>query len=465
MNEKIFDLCKSLLEGICGFLTPVMLLGCGVFLSLFLGIQHILRPSRFLHTLRDIPPASSQSPLQAVTVALAGTLGVGNITGVASAMVQGGIGAVFWMWIGALCSMAVKFGEVVLAVRFRQRGKNGQFFGGTMYVIRDGFRKYCSNNTAYWLGAFFAILCLVNSFVTGNIVQSNAAADVLYPLPEWFSGGILACLTLLAVLYGIERTGRITLRLIPALTGIFILLSLWIVLQNLSMIPSILKCILHDAFSLEALGGGAVGMSIRELCIRLPQTGLGRSMRYGITRGIFSNEAGCGTSPTAHASADTKSPFHQGCYGIFEVICDTLVLCSLTAFVVCIGDRYSGILTSGDVSPALLAFRIFGGDAVYALMACMIALFAYATILAQMYYGFVAIGYFSSHRLPVRIYTVLSVLCVWVGAVLKPDIMWNMADSVIFIMTCINTAILFWMRKDIRDTVSADGVFSFNDKV
>ena len=453
MNLHCCGWFSVLSEALNMFFTPAMLLVCGVTLSAGIGIHRILRPSRFLHTLLDIPENSRTTPFKAVTMALAGTLGVGNITGVSAAILQGGIGAVFWMWVGALVSMAVKYGEVALAVVYRKQTEDGRWYGGMMYVIREGLGKKIPVEAAWGLGGLFALLCLGNALVTGTIVQSNAAAVVMAPVPVWVSGVFLALITTAAVLYGVEKVGNITLRLVPGMTVFFSVLSLWIILGNLHMIPSILREIAAEAFSLQAFGGGVAGMGIRELFASAGKTGLGQAVRYGITRGIFSNEAGCGTSPTAHAAADTKSPFHQGCYGILEVFCDTIVLCTMTALVLCIGDRRYGIFSMGDANLTLRAYQMFGGDAVYVCMACMVGVFAYATILAQMYYGTTALGYFTGKKTAGRIYTAVTVLCIFVGAVMDAGIMWKLADGLIGLMTCMNTAVLFCLRKEIYDTL------------
>ena len=440
-------------EFLNSFCTPIMLLGCGVVLSVRIGIHRILRPSRFLRTLQDIPETSSTTPFKAVTMALAGTLGVGNITGVSAAILQGGMGAVFWMWIGALFSMAVKYGEVALAVLYRKRTADGRWQGGMMYVIRDGLSRKIPSGTAWVLGGIFALFCLGNALITGTIVQSNAAAKVLEPIPSWISGGLLAMLTIAAIIYGVEKVGNITLRLVPVMTILFSVISIWIILGNLQWIPSILRQIFAEAFSVEAFGSGMIGMGIRAFFSSAGKTGFGQSIRYGITRGIFSNEAGCGTSPSAHASADTKSPFHQGCYGILEVFCDTIVLCTMTALVLCIGDRRYGILSAGGANLTLRAYQVFGGDVVYGCMAGMVVMFAFATILAQMYYGSAAIGYFTNHKWLYRVYAGMTVCCIFFGAIMDAERMWVLADGIIGLMTCMNTAVLFYLREEIAGTV------------
>lgn len=426
--------------------TPVMLLVCGVVLSIQIGLPRLLRPKWFYATLKDQPQNSSSA--KAMTMALAGTLGVGNITGVSSAILQGGVGAIFWMWIGAIFSMAVKYGEVALAVRYRKRSTDGTFTGGMMFVIRDGLPRYgVSRGLAWVLGGVFALLCIANALVTGTLVQSHAAACVLPFWSRLTTGILLALLVLLSLFYGTDRIGDITLRLIPLLSGGFLLLSLWIILDNIALLPSILREILRSAFALSPVDGVGSFLHGSMFC----------AMRYGITRGIFSNEAGCGTSPTAHATADTKSPFHQGCYGIFEVFCDTLIFCTCTALVLCISDRRFGLLSSGTEDVVLRAFQAFGGKWVYGLLAGMVLLFAYATILAQLYYGITALRYFCHSRIMEWFYRLLTVAVVVVGCVMDGERMWQIADGLIGVMTCMNTAVLLMMRREIVETVPDKG--------
>lgn len=413
----------------CGTLTPALLLSTGLILSLGTRIWRICRPRRFFRTLCDIPPDAKVTPFRAVTMALAGTLGVGNITGVSAAIVQGGPGAVFWMWIGALFSLAVKYGEVALAVRYRHPTKDG-YTGGTMYTLRDGCGKAR-------FGGLFSLFCIANALVTGNLLQSNAAANVLSPLPRWICGLILAGLTAAALFGGIARLSALTLRLIPALCAVYMIASLAVIGSHISLLPGIFYDIIRSAFSADAAAGGAFGWTIRE------------AVRYGITRGIFSNEAGCGTSPTAHASADTKSPHHQGVYGIFEVFCDTIVLCTMTALVVLIAEREYGILRWGGDNLTLLSFACYGGKFLYAVLAGSVVLFAYGTITAQLYYGDTAVRYFGERLWARRLFAAGMLLTVVTGAVLSSTILWQIADILVCVMTTVNTVILFRMRREI----------------
>ncbi len=426
---------------------------CGTVLSRCIKLPKLLSPRRFMGTLRDIPPDTDTTPGKAVSMALAGTLGVGNITGVAAAVCQGGVGAIFWMWVGSLFSMAVKYGEVALAVRYRRCGDDGRYYGGMMYVIRDGLaERGISASLSKKLGGFFALFCIINALVTGNLVQSHAAATVL-PFPAIVTGVLLLAVTGVAMAYGVNKVGDITLRLVPAMTLLYGGLSLWIILGNLALLPGIFRDIVTSAFSLKAVGGGITGYGLQEIFMHFGDTECGRAMRYGVLRGIFSNEAGCGTSPTAHASATTKSPYHQGMYGIFEVICDTPLLCSLTALVLCVADKRYGVWEEAGDGLTLLAYGSFGGQVVTVMMAGMVVLFAWATILAQLYYGKTAIGYFTKHKLTERAYGMVALGTVLLGAVLDAGVLWSIADGVISVMTGITTVVLLLMRKQVEETV------------
>ena len=438
VNMSIFDSISSVLGS---FVTPTVLFLSSAVVSNNINILKILRPRRFVKTLGDLPENSRSSPLRALSVALAGTLGVGNITGVASALIVGGPGAIFWMWVGALVVLAVKYAEVSLAVQFRRKNDSG-YFGGAMYYIRDGLSRVIGHRPATIIGGMFAVLCCINSLITGNIVQSNAASCIFPDKYRIYCGLALGICVLCALIYGAKKVEYITSSLIPTLTAVYIIISLCIILGNLPLIPKIIIDIFASAFGKKAIFGGAVGFSIRE------------AMRFGIMRGIFSNEAGCGTSPIAHAAAETKSPHHQACYGIVEVVFDTLILCTMTAFVLLIADKKFSVIpwhAEVDASPITLnSFRILGGELVYYILCVSVVLFAYSTIIAQIYYGVISISYLTKRKIPQIIYSVLSVACAVIGSVISSPIMWLSADIIIGIMTTVNCIVIVIMRSRLR---------------
>jgi len=417
----------SLLSDLLGtVLTPTMLILAAIFLLPY------VRMHPFFSSLKDC----GSSPLRSLSVALAGTLGVGNITGVAAALIAGGPGTVFWMWAGAFLVLGVKYAEVNLAVRYRLPAGNG-WMGGAMYYIRDGI----SSRLAPLFGGFFALLCCINSLVTGNIVQSNAAAGAFENADRLPCGMILALMTGLAIFFGTHRIEKITSALIPVLTGVYLIITAGIILTHAKLLPGIFRDIFSAAFTGRAILGASAGFGVHQ------------AFRFGIIRGIFSNEAGCGTSPTAHAAADTKSPHHQAVLGMVEVIFDTLILCTLTALVLLIGDTKYGLLpwgSSADAAPVTLdVFRYLGGDSIYRILQASILLFAFSTVIAQIYYGTSAVRYLSPKRAPRILYAVSSVICVIIGSVISSPAMWMLADAVIGIMTAVNCAVLIRLRRRI----------------
>ena len=426
-----------------GVLTPLALLFCSAGVLSVLGPKRVFLPFRSSGEKSGTEAAagSRTSPFAALTVALAGTLGVGNITGVASALFVGGPGAIFWMWVGALAVIPVKYAEVWLAVRYRRRGRNG-YYGGSMYVIRDGLGAKLPGRAGIVLGGFFALLCALNALVTGCLVQANAAVSALGP-PEprdrFAAGTALSLLVLGSVLFGTKKIERITSAVIPSLSVLYIAACLAAILPRLGLMPGVLRLIVTSAFSPRAAGGAALGFSARE------------ALRFGVMRGIFSNEAGCGTSPTAHASADTPSASRQASLGTAEVVFDTLILCSLTAFVLLLADAEAGLLprhVEADAAPVVFeAFRILAGKAFSFLVRLSVPLFAYSSVIAQFYYGSVAVGYLTKSRAARPAFAVLTALFSLLGAAAAPGAMWTAADLLLGLMTVFNCSVLFVLRK------------------
>lgn len=406
---------------------PVLLLGTGLLFSVKLKFFWTAHPVRFFGTLKKGFSGGGQTPLRAMSMALAGTLGVGNIAGVASAVVAGGAGAVFWMWASALLAMAVKYAEVALAVSHRRRGEDG-WYGGAMYYIADTVSPV--------LGGVFAVLCIANSIITGNILQSNAAASVCSDAVAPVIVGIVMCVMTLAVTVGpVKRISDVTVRLIPFLSAVYVFLSLGIIVLNASRLPQVISDIFTSAFSFRAAAGGVGGY------------GITRALRFGVSRGILSNEAGCGTAPTAHASADTDSPHAQGAFGIFEVFVDTVVICTLTAAVVLLLPDYGG---EDGVRLSVLAYRTFAGNGAGIMIAASVVLFAYATVVCQSYYGIVALRYFTKSPAAKTVYlTVFALSCI-VGAVIAPPVMWGLADLCVALMTVLNVCVLLYLFTDRR---------------
>lgn len=409
-----------------GIILPLVLIICGIWFGFKLRFFYILRPRRVVRCLLDSSKEGGISPFRALTVALAGTLGVGNMAGVATAIVAGGAGALFWMWISALCAMSIKYIEVSLAVATR-KNENGRWRGGAMYYIKWIF----SGRAGKALSAVFALFCIANSLLTGNMVQVNSAVSA-FSAPPLLVSAVIGIVGVWIATGGGRRISGATLFLIPLLSVSYMIICLAVIFNNIERLPQILEKIAQGAFSLRSASGGVGGFV------------MARAMRYGVTRGIFSNEAGCGTSPTAHAEADTKSPHHQGCFGIFEVFADTIVLCTMTGFVILLAGE-----SSLDGIPLTLhAFGILAGPWAKSLIAVSVVLFALATVISQASYGLSALEYLSRSRSLRRTYLCLIPMASLGGAVISADAMWQIADLVVSVMTVVNVlALSFYIKR------------------
>ncbi len=407
-------------------ISSMILLIAGVVLSVRLRFFQFSNPVKLWRLMSD-KKAGGTSPFRALTVALAGTLGVGNISGVAIALSLGGAGAVFWMWISAGCAMIVKYSEIVLAVYHRDE-TNCEVHGGAMYYIKYGLKKH---GFASYLAGAFAAFCIFSSLSTGSVIQVNAVSEAFYGCfgISHSTVGILMALLCALALFSQKKNAisDITVRLVPIMSLLFIVLSLWIIISKIEMLPEIIRIIFEDAFTTDSAIGGIGGYVFS------------RGVRFGVTKGLFSNEAGCGTSTIAHAQANSSSPKSQGVWGIFEVFFDTVVLCTLTAFVLLISYGNAVPDEGGGVMVALSAYgTAIGNEAKYAL-ALAIFMFAYATIICWAYYGCECIRFLFKSRYPKYIYLCIYVMSVLYGAVAASSFLWEIADLTICIMMSVNT--------------------------
>ncbi len=376
-----------------------------------------------------------ESPFASMTLALAGTLGVGNIVGVASAISLGGAGAVFWMWIGALFSMSLKYAETTLAVRYRRKRKDG-YYGGAMYYIRDGIK----GKNAPLLGGIFAVLCIVNSLTTGTAIQVNAISESFKGI---FGTSSVVCCIMVAVIIavaltrGIGKISSITAVAIPVAGVVYILASMYLICSDISKIPEILRAVFKGAFGYESITGGLLGYGIKE------------AVRYGIGRGIISNEAGCGTAPTAHARADVKSPAQQGFWGIFEVFVDTILLCSMTAFAILIYVNDKGLPDCGSMELTQVAYKSAMGSIGEYIIGISVFVFATATVLCQYYYGAESLGYITRRKSAVTIYAIVFFAAIFYGGVAESNNVWQITDLTVGIMTIINCYVLLSLNREV----------------
>ena len=428
----------NFIEILSGTVMPIMLILCGIVMSFKIRLTKKLSPANFFTTLKESSIDEGNTPVKSLCTALAGTLGVGNMAGVATAITLGGAGAVMWMWVGAIISMSVKYSEVVLALKYRRRITKGEYEGGSMYTVKYGMRKYIGKQGADFCGGFFALLCIVNSMLTGNLIQTQSAIYSFSHLDPMYIGFLMTAVFFIIIFTKASISG-VTCILIPVLSLVFSLLSLSIIIYNINMIPEIIKDIFYSAFSIKTANAGVLGFGMRE------------AVRYGITRGMFSNESGCGTSPTAHASANVVSPHHQGCFGIFEVIADTLILCSMTAFVILIADKkYSVTLLGDGINVTVKSFELMLGKTAGVIISVSVVMFAFATIIAQLYYGLVAIRYFSNSVILERGFILISAVIILSSSFISQNIAWTIADVLISTMTALNVSMIFIMRNEVR---------------
>jgi AGCS family alanine or glycine:cation symporter len=343
----------------------------------------------------------SLRPFQAVATALASTVGVGNIAGVATAISLGGPGAMFWLWISGVLGMCTKYAEIVIALHYRQSDASGTMRGGTMYVLSHGLRLP-------WLGAAFALLTATAAFGIGNMVQANSVADVMrstFDAPTWATGLVLVVVTAAVILGGIKRIGQVTEYLVPIMA----------VLRYAGEIADALALVFESAFTGSAAIGGFAGSTAA------------MALRYGIARGLFSNEAGLGSAPMVHAAADTDHPVRQGLYGIFEVFVDTLLICTTTGLVILV----TGSWTSGQTGAALSASAFstgLPGSWGNLVVTVSLILFSYSTLIGWSYYGETGITYLLGPRaaLPYRLAWLVFIFLGSVGAL---HLIWDIADT------------------------------------
>lgn len=361
----------------------------------------------------------SVSPFQAVTTALAGTIGTGSIAGVATALVMGGPGAVFWMWISALVGMVTKYSEIVLSLKYREKDEAGAWRGGPMYYISKGFG--CK-----WLAAVFAVFAMISCLGTGNTTQSNSISGVIesnFGVATWITGIVLTLIVGAVIIGGVKRIATINEKLVPLMAVVFLLSSIVALVFNAGKIPSAFAMIFREAFNFKAAFGGAAGYGILT------------AMRYGVGRGVFSNEAGLGSAPIAHSASSTTEPVKQGLWGIFEVFITTIIICTMSALIVLTSDIYVDAFNLGTTpvyNGAALSGAAFGealplGSIIIAISTVF---FALSTILGWAYYGEVCANYLfpKNPKTAITVYRLIFVLFVFIGAVAEINTVWLLAD-------------------------------------
>ena len=418
-----------------------LLLGTGIFLSIRCGFPQF-RHARWIaqHTLGALlhsgrgKDGTNLSPFQAMTTALAGTAGTGNIAGVTGALFAGGPGAVFWMWVSALFGMCTKYVEIALALRYREKDAAGVYRGGPMYCIEHGLGPEFR-----WLGWLFAFFAACASFGIGNLAQCTEIASVLQDLfgvRRLVSGLVLAALTAFVLLGGVRRVGAVTAVLVPGMALFYLLAGLAVVLLRLPQVPAALALIVRSAFSPRAIGGGVLG------------SGMMLAMRHGFARGIFSNEAGLGSAPMAHAASAAQEPCEQALWGVFEVFLDTLVLCTVTALAVILSgvlDVPGGLRDYGSNGAAAAAAfnRILPGNLGGTVIRLGLLLFSLSTLFSWGYYGSSCSHYLSRGRKGADTFFKLCFALVCLpGALGSGAALWELSDTLNGLMALPNLVAL-----------------------
>lgn len=397
----------------------VLLVGTGIYLTFLLrGLQfRTLKHSLYLALIKrkeDSHAAGDISHFQALMTALAATVGTGNIAGVATAIASGGPGALFWMWITGLFGMATKYAEAVLAVKYRVVDENGMMSGGPMYYLSRGLKN---QRLGKFLGMLFALFAAIAAFGIGNMVQSNSVADAMhgsFGVPHAATGIVLAAATALVILGGIRSIARTASVLVPVMIVLYMLGGLLVLLINWRGIPNIVLYVLSDAFTPSAALGGFAGATVMQ------------GIRYGVARGVFSNESGLGSSPIAAAAAQTKNPVTQALVSMTQTFIDTIVVCSITGFTIIA----TGVWTTGKTGAQLTtaAFSTgLPGESGGLIVAIGLILFAYSTLLGWSYYGEKSVEYLFGVK-SIKPYRVVFSIFVAIGAVAQLQLVWSLAD-------------------------------------
>ena len=406
---------------------PSVILFSSLFFFFYVRFFPLSHPVKFIRALKKDASADGISPVKALTLALAGTLGVGNIVGVASAISTGGAGAVFWMTLSSLLSSSLKYSETLLSVKKRITEK-GQNLGGPMYYLKSRY-----------LAIFFCIACICANLSVGNLLQSSALSKSLensLGIPPIISGIALALVCYTIISREIKSAADLCFSLIPLMSFSYILSCIFVILRSHSNIIHLISVIIRDAFSPSALYGGILGFIFS------------KSVKIGVLRGLVTNESGCGSAPIAHACSECQSGASQGCLGIFEVICDTAISL-LTAFVILISYRSFPHLDGMDLVSA--SFSAYMGRYADYFLSVEICLFASATIIGWSCYGKAALFFITKKKTPTALFGAVSALFIVLGSVFSSSFIFKLADISLALMAYLNIGALIKNRKTIRE--------------
>ena len=434
MVKLIEEINGMINDFVWGIPMMVLILGVGVYLSIACGFPQF---RHFVHIMKNTlgkafekgeKKEGAVSPFKAMCTALAASIGTGNIAGVSGAIAIGGPGAIFWMWISALLGMCTKFAEVTLAVKYRERNEDGDWVGGPMYYITNGLGKSWK-----WLACTFAAFGALEAFGIGNMTQINTIAGTVntaiakfIPTTEsektiiaWSVAIICAIICAFVLIGGIQRLADVSAMLVPVMAVLYIVASLVVIIVNIADLPAALVAIVQGAFKPASVAGGLAGVGIKT------------ALTKGVGRGIFSNEAGLGSAPIAHAAADVDHPVKQGIFGVFEVFMDTIVVCTMTALVVLLGVGVQNIEYGNDIGANLtiMGFEsVFGGEISGVAIAICLSLFALSTVLTWALYGSRCIEYLFGHKAS-KVYLVIFCLFASIAGTVELKLAWSIADT------------------------------------
>ena len=430
--QAIESINKWLNGVVWGIPMMCLILGTGVYLCIRCGFPqfahfgHIMKNTLGKAFEKSEAKEGSVSPFKAMCTALAASIGTGNIAGVSGAIAIGGPGAVFWMWMSALLGMCTKFAEVTLSIKFRQRNEKGDWVGGPMYYIQNGLGKKWK-----WLASVFAVFGALAAFGIGNMTQVNTICstvggaiknfvpDVNLTIVAWIVGALCAVIASIVYLGGIEAIGDVCALLVPVMAIIYILASIAVIVMNISAVPEAFGAIFKGAFNPAAVSGGLAGVGIK------------MAITKGVGRGIFSNEAGLGSAPIAHAAADVDHPVKQGMFGVFEVFMDTIVVCTMTAMVVLLGVGVHNIEFGNDIGAQLTIngfMSVFGDKIPGVVVAVCLTMFAFSTVLTWGLYGTRCMEYLFNYK-AAKVYQIIFCGVMIIGGVIKLQLAWDIADT------------------------------------
>ncbi len=415
----------------------VLLVGTGILMTALTKVFQISHFGYWMkHTLGSIftdkhitkhtgAEDKSISQFQSLCTALAATIGTGNIVGVSTALISGGPGAIFWMWIVAFFGMMTNYSENVLGIYYRRKNDKNEWSGGAMYYLRDGLgAKQGMKQVGAVLAVLFSVFCLLASFGIGNMSQINSIAGNMktaFGVPSIATGIVLMVIAALVILGGIKRIASVAEKLVPVMALLYVVGALVVCIANIGQIGAVFTAIFKGAFAMKAVGGGIVGSGVK------------LAITWGMKRGVFSNEAGLGSSVMVHSSSNVKEPVRQGMWGIFEVFADTIIVCTLTAFTVLstgLVDLDTGAVLSSSEGSALVgeAFATVFGSAGPAFIAVAILLFAFSTVLGWSHYGTKAFEYLFGSGATI-IYRVIFIVFILFGATMSLDLAWDLSDT------------------------------------